>query len=77
MTTGPDGRWQTRSAPEFSTIRRVQVIHPGHASNLDFSKLPADDFRAGTAMLVLSKAAPLEGRVLDADGRPSRGQSLY
>ncbi|QEH36715.1 Regulatory protein BlaR1 [Aquisphaera giovannonii] len=76
--TGPDGCWKTSGAPETTgEILGFHIDHPDFLSDRDYTaerELPKiADLRAGKAVSVMSKGIPVEGRVLDADGRPVAG----
>jgi beta-lactamase regulating signal transducer with metallopeptidase domain/uncharacterized GH25 family protein len=77
-TTGPDGRWRTGGAPETTgELLGFRVVHPDYLSDRDYTskdRIPSiRDLRAGHALSVLKKGVPIEGRVVDADGRPVAG----
>jgi beta-lactamase regulating signal transducer with metallopeptidase domain/uncharacterized GH25 family protein len=76
--TGPDGKWQTSGAPETTgEMLGFQVVHPDFLSSRDYHQkeiIPKiADLRAGNAVSVMKKGAPIEGRVVDADGKPVAG----
>ncbi len=76
--TGPDGRWQTSGAPETTgELLGFQIIHPDFLSSRDYDNkeiIPKiADLRAGKAVTVMKKGVPIEGRVVDADGKPVAG----
>ena len=76
--TGPDGRWQTSGAPETTgELLGFQVIHPDFLSSRDYDQkeiMPKiADLRAEKALTVMKKGVPIEGRVVDADGKPVAG----
>ena len=62
--------------PEFSGISYVQVIHPDYQYYAEGGKIPTDDLRAGTAMLVLSKVALWKARCSMPTGT-GRGRLHY
>ncbi len=77
-TTGPDGRWQTGGAPETTgELRTFSITHPDYISDRQRVGVreppPIDELRAGTAVSVLKKGVPIEGRVLDDEGNPVAG----
>jgi protocatechuate 3,4-dioxygenase beta subunit len=78
--TGPDGHWQTRSAPEMTGELSVRAIHPDYVSDRDYSnrehRFQFDALRAQSAALVMRKGISVEGRVLDHDGQPVPGASV-
>ena len=77
--TGPDGRWQTSGAPETTgELLGFRVIHPDFLSSRDHYDqkeiMPKiADLRAEKALTVMKKGVPVEGRVVDADGKPVAG----
>jgi hypothetical protein len=76
--TGPDGKWQTSGAPETTgEMLGFRVVHPDFLSSRDYSQqeiIPKiADLRAGKAVSVMKKGVPIEGRVVDADGKPVAG----
>ncbi len=76
--TGPDGRWHTSGAPETTgELLGFQVIHPDFLSSRDYGQkeiIPKiADLRAEKALTVMKKGVPIEGRVVDADGKPVAG----
>ncbi len=73
--TGPDGQWHTSGAPETTgELLGFQVIHPDFVSSRDYHQkeiIPKiADLRAEKALTVMKKGVPIEGRVVDADGKP-------
>jgi beta-lactamase regulating signal transducer with metallopeptidase domain/protocatechuate 3,4-dioxygenase beta subunit len=81
-TTGPDGRWQASGAPETTgELLGFHVDHPDYLSDRDYTtgreKPTIADLRAGKAISVMTKGVPIEGRVIDADGRPVAGATVY
>jgi beta-lactamase regulating signal transducer with metallopeptidase domain len=76
--TGPDGRWRTSGAPETTgELLGFQVIHPDFLSSRDYGQKEITpkiaDLRAEKALTVMKKGVPIEGRVVDADGKPVAG----
>ena len=76
--TGHDGRWTTSGAPETTgELLGFHLVHPDYLSSRDYTEketIPRiADLRAGKAVSVMKKGVPIEGRVLDADGRPVPG----
>jgi RNA polymerase sigma factor (sigma-70 family) len=74
-TTGPDGRWRTAGAPETTgELLGYYITHPDYLSDREYAggreKPSIESLRDGTAVSVLKKGPPIEGRVLDADGQP-------
>ena len=77
-TTGPDGRWRTGGAPKTTgDLDGVRIIHPDYLSEQYFTTkdvtVAIAELRAGKCVYVLKKGVPIEGRVLDADGKPVAG----
>ena len=76
-TTGPDGRWETRSAPEITgEIIGICLRHPDFLSDTNYytTKVPSiADLRAGKAVSVMNKGTVVSGRVVDSKGRPVAG----
>ncbi len=77
-TTGPDGRWHTGGAPRTTgDLLGFYITHPDYISDQEYAsgraKPPIAELRAETAVSVLKKGVPIEGRVLDADGHPVAG----
>ncbi len=77
-TTGSDGRWRTSGAPETTgELLGFHVVHPDFLSGRDYGDKNAipkiADLRAGKAVSVMKKGVPIEGRVVDATGRPVAG----
>ncbi|MHB1560353.1 MAG: carboxypeptidase regulatory-like domain-containing protein [Isosphaeraceae bacterium] len=77
-TTGPDGRWWTSGAPETTgELLGFYVVHPDYLSGRGYNdkepKPKIADLRAGKAVSVMKKGVPIEGRVVDANGRPVAG----
>ncbi len=80
--TGPDGRWQTTSAPEpEQETLKLRVIHPDFArvgtSGRPRVNAPLADLRAGRCVVTLQKGTPIEGRVTDDQGRPVAGADVF
>jgi len=76
--TGPNGRWQTSGAPETTgELLGFKIIHPDFLSTRDYYQkdmMPKiADLRASKAVTVMKKGVPIEGRVVDADGKPIAG----
>lgn len=76
--SGPDGKWQTSGAPETTgELFGFKIEHPNFLSIRDYGQkdiIPKiADLRAGTAVTVMKKGVPIEGRVVDADGNPVAG----
>ena len=80
-TTGPDGRWETRSAPEITgEIRGICLKHPDFLSDTNYytTKVPTiADLREGKAVSVMKKGTLVSGRVVDSKGRPVAGARVY
>jgi beta-lactamase regulating signal transducer with metallopeptidase domain len=79
--TGSDGRWTTSGAPETTgELLSLRVLHPDYLSERDYDsnreKPKIADLRAGKGVSVMTKGVPIEGRVLDADGRPVAGATV-
>lgn len=86
-TTGPDGRWRTGSAPQTTgELEGFDIRHPDYVNgrgyhlvtdvlgnDLGEKKPSIEQLRAGTAVSTVSKGPYIEGRVLDAEGRPVPG----
>ena len=73
-----DGRWQTSADPETTgELLGVRIIHPDYLSSRRYQEKAAipriADLRAGKAVMVMKKGVPIEGRVIDADGKPVAG----
>jgi beta-lactamase regulating signal transducer with metallopeptidase domain/protocatechuate 3,4-dioxygenase beta subunit len=80
-TTGTDGRWKTSGAPETTgELLGFHVDHPDYLSDRDYTtkreKPKIADLRSGKAVSVMTKGVPIEGRVLDAAGRPVAGATV-
>jgi beta-lactamase regulating signal transducer with metallopeptidase domain len=76
--TGPDGQWHTSGAPETTgELFGFQVIHPDFLSSRDYTQKEITpkiaELRAEKALTVMKKGVPIEGRVVDADGKPVAG----
>ncbi|MGO9464621.1 MAG: carboxypeptidase regulatory-like domain-containing protein [Isosphaeraceae bacterium] len=76
--SGPDGKWQTSGAPETTgELFGFKIVHPDFLSVRDYSQeeiIPKiADLRAGKAVTVMKKGVPIEGRVVDGDGKPVAG----
>ena len=76
--SGPDGRWRTSGAPETTgELLGFHVVHPDYLSSRDYTAkelIPRiTDLRAGKAVTVMKKGVPIEGRVVDENGRPVAG----
>jgi beta-lactamase regulating signal transducer with metallopeptidase domain len=76
--TGPDGRWETSGAPETTgELLGFKVMHPDFLSSRDYWQkdiIPTiANLRASKAVTVMKKGVPIEGRVVDADGKPVAG----
>jgi beta-lactamase regulating signal transducer with metallopeptidase domain/protocatechuate 3,4-dioxygenase beta subunit len=77
--TGRDGRWHTSGAPETTgELLGFRIIHPDFLSSRDYYDqkgiMPKiGDLRAEKALTVMKKGVPIEGRVVDADGKPVAG----
>jgi hypothetical protein len=72
--SGPDGRWRTTGAPATTgELLGFMVVHPDYLSTRDYGTkkiIPKiADLRAGNAVTVMRKGVPIEGRVVDADGK--------
>jgi beta-lactamase regulating signal transducer with metallopeptidase domain/protocatechuate 3,4-dioxygenase beta subunit len=79
--SGPDGRWRTSGAPETTgELLGIHVVHRDYLSSRDYTageSIPKiADLRAGRAVTVMKKEVPIEGRVVDAQGRPVAGASV-
>lgn len=80
--SGPDGRWRTGGAHATTgELLGFHVVHPDYLSSRDFTSkihpIPkVADLRAGKAVTVMKKGVPIEGRVVDAVGRPVAGAVL-
>ncbi len=77
-TSGADGKWQTAGAPETTgELLGFYVVHHDYLSGRDYSQkeiIPKiANLRAGTAVTVMKKGVPIEGRVVSADGKPVAG----
>ncbi|WP_422927275.1 sigma-70 family RNA polymerase sigma factor [Singulisphaera sp. PoT] len=74
-TSGPDGRWETTSAPEVNgELMFMECSHPEYVGEYAKVKAPAvAELLAGTAVTVLKRGAKFSGRVLDMDGKPVEG----
>ena len=76
-TTGPDGRWETQSAPEITgEILGICLKHPDFLSDTNYytTKAPSiADLRAGKSVSVMNKGTVVSGRVVDSKGRPVAG----
>jgi hypothetical protein len=75
VTSGTDGRWQTSGAPETTgELLGYKIVHPDFLSIRNYrhgNVIPKiSELRAGKAVTVLQKGVPIEGRVVDADGKP-------
>ncbi|MFI5457976.1 MAG: carboxypeptidase regulatory-like domain-containing protein [Isosphaerales bacterium] len=78
VVTGPDGHWQTSGAPETTgEMLGFRIVHPDFLSARDYSQkeiIPKiADLRASKAVTIMKKGVPIEGRVVDADGKPVAG----
>jgi beta-lactamase regulating signal transducer with metallopeptidase domain/protocatechuate 3,4-dioxygenase beta subunit/peroxiredoxin len=76
--SGPNGRWRTSGAPETTgELLGFHVVHADYLSSRDYTTkeiIPKiADLRAGKAVTVMKKGVPIEGRVVDAEGRPVAG----
>ncbi len=76
--SGPDGRWRTTGAPETTgELLGFHVVHADYLSSRDYTAkeiIPKIvDLRAGKAVTVMKKGVPIEGRVVDAEGKPVVG----
>ncbi len=76
--TGPDGRWRTSGAPETNgELLGFTVDHPDYLSTRAYSNktiIPKiADLRAEKAVTIMKKGVPIEGRVVDSDGKPVAG----
>jgi beta-lactamase regulating signal transducer with metallopeptidase domain/uncharacterized GH25 family protein len=79
--TGPDGRWHTGGAPTTTgDLLGFYILHPDYLSDREYvsgrERPPITDFRAGKAVSVLKKGVPIEGRVVDAKGKPVEGATV-
>ena len=79
--TGPDGRWHTGGAPTTTgKLLGFYITHPDFLSDRQYAAqrvIPSiEDLRAGKAVSVMVKGAPIEGRVLGPDGRPVEGAEV-
>ncbi|WP_422927274.1 sigma-70 family RNA polymerase sigma factor [Singulisphaera sp. PoT] len=74
-TSGPDGRWETTSAPEITgELIGIRYYHPDYISEFSYgSAPPIAKLRDGTAETILKKGVPLSGTVLGGDGAPVEG----
>ena len=80
--TGPDGRWKTAGAPATTgDLLGFHINHPDYLSDRDYTskreKPTIAELRAGKAVAVMTKGVPIEGRVLDADGHPVAGATVF
>jgi uncharacterized GH25 family protein len=78
--SGRDGRWHTRAAPPLAADAVVDLVirHPDYL----FERIgrrhsaPASSLRDGSFVSTLTRGVPIEGRVVDADGRPVSGATV-
>jgi beta-lactamase regulating signal transducer with metallopeptidase domain len=80
-TSGSDGKWQTSGAPETTgELLGFRISHPDFLSVRDYRQgnaLPKiADLRATKVVTVMKKGVPIEGRVVDADGKPVAGAKV-
>ncbi len=73
--TGTDGRWKTGGAPQTTgNLLGFQINHPDFLSDRGYVATrvipPIEELRAGTAVSVMTKGVPIEGKVLNDDGKP-------
>ncbi len=73
--TGPDGKWQTSGAPEtIGELLGLKIVHPEFLSSRNYYEMKEipkiADLRADKAVTVMKKGVPIEGRVIDAEGKP-------
>jgi beta-lactamase regulating signal transducer with metallopeptidase domain/protocatechuate 3,4-dioxygenase beta subunit/peroxiredoxin len=76
--TGADGRWRTSGAPQTTgELLGFRIDHPDFLSVRDYGDkevLPRiADLRAEKAVTVMKKGVPIEGRVIDDQGKPVAG----
>ncbi len=78
-STGPDGRWHTGGAPQTTgELIGFAINHPDFLSDRHLSRGTVEwpkiaDLRAGSAVSVMKKGVPIEGRVLNPAGQPVAG----
>ncbi|MBN1343018.1 MAG: SUMF1/EgtB/PvdO family nonheme iron enzyme [Phycisphaerae bacterium] len=70
--TDASGKWTTNLLPARDPDFGIQLSHPGYFSDSGPRGTGRflEELRAGTAVMILKKAARLTGRVADADGKP-------
>ncbi len=76
--SGPDGRWHTSGAPQTTgELLGFRIDHPDYLSVRDYGDkeiIPKiADLRGDKAVTVMKKGVPIEGRVVDVDGKPVAG----
>ncbi len=72
VRTDAKGKWTTNVLPAKSPDFGIQLSHPEYPNdtvNRGTAQF-LDELRAGTAVMILTKAMRLTGRVTDADGKP-------
>ncbi|MFO0888462.1 MAG: carboxypeptidase-like regulatory domain-containing protein [Isosphaeraceae bacterium] len=81
--TGRDGRWQTQSCPAGARELSLQLIHPDFISGGSHSvggpglrRPPVETLFDGSDIEVMAKGVRLEGRVVDANGKPVPGAQV-
>ena len=79
--TDRDGHWRTSGAPETTgELLGFHVVHPDYLSTRDYTSkeiIPKiADLRAGKAVTVMKKGVPIEGRVVNSEGRPVAGATV-
>ena len=77
VETDERGRWSSDRMPEDLTALRVRYSHPDYISdNIYTQPFTPAALRDGSAVLVLKRGLTLEGRVTDAEGKPTAGADV-
>lgn len=78
-TTDADGRWTTDNAPPDADISySLEVRHPDFIQpSGESTSVAAGPLRERSAVTRLSPALAVEGRVVDPDGRPVEGATVF
>lgn len=81
VKTGVDGRWVCDVIPKDSTEILLKLTHPDFMSDAMYGETAGDvvigQLRNGTQRMVMKKGVTIAGQVVDGDGKPVPGATVY